>query len=78
MKDVYLVAFTVTTYAGEFNAAGLLLTANQGADENILGIDAMALLPTTNIRKVNAITIERINDDTLRAIGLIALAKGLL
>lgn len=78
MKNVFLVTFAVTTYAGIEDVAGLLITANEGADENGIAIDAAALLPTTTIRKINAIGVEQVNDETLRAIGLIALGKGLL
>lgn len=78
MRDVYLVAFAVTNDEGNEDAAGMLITAREGADENELGVEALALLPTTNIRKVNVITVAQVDNESLKAIGLIALAKGLI
>lgn len=78
MKDVYLVATALTDYNDAIQAAGILVVVRQGTDETTIGLEAVALLPTTNIRKVESIAVQPIDDITLRAIALIALAKGLL
>lgn len=75
MKDVYFVAVAVEN-DGVIDAAGILITANQNTDENTVGLAAAALLPSNG--KIESMTVDMLNDATLRAIGLIALARGLL
>lgn len=78
MNSVYLIAFSVINYKNNPDAAAVVVTASEDSDLDAVGLEAAALLMQTDIKQINATTPMRLDDETIRKIGLIAKQKGLI
>ncbi len=78
MKDVFSVAVAMTYHDDTVDTASILIIAAAGIDENELIAKVTEQLDQTAIKKLNAVTIMTLNDDTLRRIGRVAQQKGLI
>lgn len=77
MKRVYCGVLTVTTPDDEVRAFGMVFTAPETADENAI-IAQLQEHFSNHIKVVHDIHISELDTSAVQAIGLIALAKGLI
>lgn len=77
MKRVYCGVLTVTTPDDEVRAFGMVFTAPETADENAI-IAQLQEHFSNHIKVVHDIHIIELDTLAVQAIGLIALAKGLI
>lgn len=78
MKTVYIVAFALVDKENRTRGAMAILTGPENADENDIISTATSMLPADRVKQIIDATIETLNDDALRALGAVALAKGLV